>query len=134
MQGLETRALVMGAPRRLAVDGDEIVPVRPEGRDPAIETAPEQHRIDPVDERTQPALAGNAMVKLGKAAQKTDMMLAPGRNIVKIVARCDRGAGEKQQHLGKRIHHTPLFPIISQARKLCQQHSQTCFGTHIVKG
>ena len=46
MQGFEPLALVVGAPRRLAVDGDEVVPTRPERRDPALEAASEQDRID----------------------------------------------------------------------------------------
>jgi hypothetical protein len=46
MQGLEPFAPVVGAARRLAVNGDELVPVRPERRDPAVEAAaPSQHKI-----------------------------------------------------------------------------------------
>ena len=42
MQGLETLAVVMGSARRLAVDRDEIVPPRPQRRDPALEAAAKQ--------------------------------------------------------------------------------------------
>jgi hypothetical protein len=42
VQGLETPALVMGSARRLAVDRDEIVPPRPQRRDPALEAAAKQ--------------------------------------------------------------------------------------------
>ena len=41
MQGFEPFALVVGSARRFAIDRDELVPVRPERRDPAVETAAE---------------------------------------------------------------------------------------------
>jgi len=75
MQGFETLATVVGAPRRLAVDGDEVVAIRPERGDPAFETAAEENGVDAVDEGSQPALAGNAEVKLRKTPQKTEMVL-----------------------------------------------------------
>src|SRR5215831_9336900 len=52
---LESLALVVGAARRLAVDGDQIMPARPEFLDPALETAPEQQRVETVEQRPQPA-------------------------------------------------------------------------------
>src|SRR5215475_14404455 len=55
MERLESLALVVGAARRLAVDGDQIMPAGPESLDPALETAPEQQRIETVDQRPQPA-------------------------------------------------------------------------------
>jgi hypothetical protein len=64
MQGFEPFALVVGSARGFAVDRDKLMPVGPERRDPAIETTAEQDRIDPVDERTYPALAGNAVMEI----------------------------------------------------------------------
>ena len=58
MEGLEPLALVVRAARRLAVDGDQIVPVGPERLDPAFEAACEQDRIDAVDQRAQPGTHG----------------------------------------------------------------------------
>ncbi|MGQ0444314.1 MAG: hypothetical protein ACT4O2_04080 [Beijerinckiaceae bacterium] len=55
------------AARRLAVDGDDVVPLRPERRDPALETAPEQDRIYAV---------GNAEVNFQEAALNGEMALA----------------------------------------------------------
>jgi hypothetical protein len=54
MERLEALALVVGAARRLAVNGDQIMPAGPEFLDPALETAPEQQRIETVDQRPQP--------------------------------------------------------------------------------
>jgi len=86
VQGSEPFALVVGAPRCLAVDGDEVVPVRPQRRDPAVEAAAEQHRVDPVDQGAQPALAGDAVMELREAPQEIEMVLAPGGDVVEIVA------------------------------------------------
>src|SRR5438105_8181249 len=77
MQGFEPFAMIMGSARRFAVDGDELVPVRPQRRNPAVETAAEQDRVDPVDEGTHPALAGDAVMELRKAPQKGEMVSAP---------------------------------------------------------
>src|SRR5271165_1687735 len=74
VQGLETLAVVMGAARRLAIDGDEIVPPRPKRRDPALKTTPKEDRIDPIDEAAQPALTRNAMMEVGELSQKRQVM------------------------------------------------------------
>jgi len=50
----------MGAAGGLAVDRDQIVPLRLQRLDPAFEAALEQDRIDAVDRRPQPARAGNS--------------------------------------------------------------------------
>jgi len=52
MQRLQALTFVVGAPRGLAVDGDEVVAIGPERRDPALKTAPEQEGIDTVYEIT----------------------------------------------------------------------------------
>jgi hypothetical protein len=56
-------ALIVGTARRLAVDGDQIVPAGPEFLDPALEAASEQHRIDAVDQCLQPVGARDLMMK-----------------------------------------------------------------------
>src|SRR5215217_1258652 len=45
VQGFEPLALVVSAARCLAVDGNEIMPVWPQGGDPTLKTASEQQRI-----------------------------------------------------------------------------------------
>ena len=121
MQGFEPFAVVVGAPRRLAVDSDEVVPVRPQRRHPAVEAASEQDRIDPIDEHAHPALARNAVMEFREPAQEIEMVLAPGDNVVEIVARGDRRAGDQQQHLLERIHHPPRFAVIPKFGKMLQQ-------------
>jgi hypothetical protein len=45
VQGLEPLAAVVATPRRLAVDSDEVVPVRPQRRNPAFEAASRSTRL-----------------------------------------------------------------------------------------
>src|ERR1700739_2729826 len=125
MQGLEPLAAVVGAPRRLAVDGDEVVPARPQRGDPAVEAAAEQHRIDAIDQAAQPALAGNAKMELREAAQKIEMMLTPGDDIVEVVARREGGAGHQQQYLFERIHDPARLPVVRKRGKMLQKQRHT---------
>src|SRR6266496_2668581 len=124
MQGFEPFAPVVGSARRFAVDRDELVPPRPERRDPAVETAAEQGRVDPIDEGAQPALARNAVMELGEPAQKGEMVLAPGDDVVEIVAGRDRGAGHQQQDLLERIHDPPGLALIPEFGKMLQKQAQ----------
>ena len=87
VQRLQPLAFVVGASRGLAVDGDEVVAIRPERRNPALETTPEQDWIDAVDEVAQPALAGNAEVEFREAARKGEVAFAAGGDLVEIIAR-----------------------------------------------
>ena len=52
------------------------------------------------------------------------MMLAPGDDVVEIITRGDRGAGQKQEDLGKGIHDPPGFPVIVDLREMLQKNSQ----------
>ena len=42
MQRLQALAFIVGAPRGLAVDGDEVVTIGPQRCDPALETPPKE--------------------------------------------------------------------------------------------
>ncbi len=124
MKRLQPLGLVVGSPRRLAVDGDQIVPARPERLDPVLKTAPEKHRIDAVDQRPQPTLARDAEMEWRKPPQNLQMVLPPRRDIIKIIARGDGGAGQKQKHLRQRIHHPVRLALIVQPRKMLQKQAQ----------
>jgi hypothetical protein len=56
MQRGHAFAAVMTAARGLAVDGDQIGPLRPDLPDPGGEAGREQARIDPVHQQRQPAV------------------------------------------------------------------------------
>jgi hypothetical protein len=117
MEGFEPLAHVVGAARGLTVDGDQIVPVGPERRNPAFETASEQHRSDAIDQRPQPASARDAEMKR-REPQKIQMMLAPCDDVVEIVTPGDGGAGQKQKDLGEGIYDPPRLPAIVDLREM----------------
>ncbi len=53
------------------------------------------------------------------------VMLAPGDNIVKIVATRDGGTDHQQQDLRERIDNAPRLTVIRECGKLVQQQGQT---------
>jgi len=115
---------VVGAPRRLAVDRDQVMPARPQRLDPALEAAPERHRIDPVDQRAQPTLARDAEMEWCEPPQNLQVVLPPGGDLVKIIARGNRRTGQKQKNLRQRIHHPPRLALIVQPRKMLHKQGQ----------
>ena len=123
MQRLDAPGLVVGAPCRLAVDGDEIVAPGPQRLDPVFEAAPEQDGVDAIDQAAHPALAGHAVVIGREAAQEILVLLAPGDNIIEIVAGRDGGAGQQQQHLAQRIRNPPRLAPVLEPGKMLQKHS-----------
>ncbi len=125
MQRLQPFAFVVGAARGLAVDGDELVPTRPQRRDPALETTPEGQGIDPIDQCAQPALAGNAVMERREPSQKIEMMFAPGDDVVEIVAGGDRGAGQQKKHLGQGIHTRQGSRVVRELGKMLQKQCQS---------
>src|SRR5208283_5833799 len=118
-------ALIVGSARGFAVDRDELVPVRPERGDPAVETAAEQDRVDPVDEGAHPALAGDAVMEFRKAPQKAEMVLAPGDDVVEVVTGGDGGADHQKQNLLERIHYPPGLTVIPEFGKVLQKQGQS---------
>jgi hypothetical protein len=73
VQSLQALAFVMRAARGLAVDRDQVVPTGPERPDPVLEAAPEQDRIDTVDQRAQPPLARDGEMKRREPPEKFEV-------------------------------------------------------------
>src|SRR5438067_12567139 len=121
MQGFEPFTLVVGSARSFAIDGNELVAVRPERGDPALETTAKQDGVDPVEESAQPALTGDAVMELAKATQKIDMVFAPSHDIVEIVTAGVGAADHQKQHLLEWKHHPPRLAIIFKDRKMLQK-------------
>ena len=121
VQRLQALALVVGAARSLAVDGDEVVPTRPEGPNPTLETLPEHQRIHPVHERPQPSPAGDSIVERREPTKKINVMPAPRADVVEIVAGADRRAGQQRQDLRQRIDDPPRLSFVRELGKVLQQ-------------
>src|ERR1700694_6178149 len=101
------------------------MPPRPKRGTQAVEAASEQHRIDAIDQATQPALAGNAEMELREAAQEIEIVLAPGDDVVEVVAGGDGGAGYQQEDFGQWIHDPAGLPVVGKLGKMLQKQRQT---------
>ena len=53
------------------------------------------------------------------------MMIAPGHDLVKVVAGGNRAAHHHQQHFAQGIEHPPRLTLILDPGKMLQQQSQT---------
>ena len=61
------------------------------------------------------------MMEGREPAQEIKVVLAPGDNVVEVVARGDRRADDQQQHLLERVHDPPRFTVIPQFGKMLQE-------------
>src|SRR3546814_14622342 len=59
-----------------------------------------------------------------KAPQEREMRLAPGGDVIVVVAVGDRAADRQQQHLRQRTRHTPRIARVLDLRKMLQKRSQ----------
>ena len=85
VQRFEPFARIVGAPRSLAVDGNQIVPVGSKAPQSSFRNRSEQDRVDAVDQCSQPAHAWDT--KRRESSQKIQMMLAPGDDVIEIIPR-----------------------------------------------
>jgi hypothetical protein len=51
-------------------------------------------------------------MKLRELSQKIEMLLAPGHDVLEVIARGNGGACQKQQDLGQRMRYPPRLPLI----------------------
>ena len=69
-------------------------------------------------------------MKRQKTAQKVQMRLTPGRNVVKVVARGDRCTDHHQQHLRQGMRHMPAIARVFNDREMLQKNGKTRLGTN----
>jgi hypothetical protein len=104
MEGFKALALIVGAARGLAIDGNEIVAIGPGLLDPGFETASEQDQANSIDQCLKPTHAGDAEMKLREPTQKIETMFAPCNDVFELVA---RGDGGRLEAGGPRLGDTP---------------------------
>jgi hypothetical protein len=61
------------------------------------------------------------MMEIREPAKEVEMVLAPGDDIVEVVARGDRGASQQKQDLGQRKGDPPRLAVVLQPRKMLQK-------------
>jgi hypothetical protein len=134
MQRGLARGPVVAAPRGLTVQRDELRRILAQRARPGHEAGREQLGVDAVHQDIEPTPAGQAMVKRQKTAQKVQMSLAPGGNVIEIIARRNRPADNKQQDLRQGMGHPPLLARVLDNRKMIQKARKASLGKGCVHG
>ncbi|MBV8852832.1 MAG: hypothetical protein JOY91_05500 [Sinobacteraceae bacterium] len=117
-----TRGPVMAAARGFAVNGEPVGTIRPALAHPGGADGLEQRRMDPVHQDGQPAPAGHT--RRG-AAQKVQVCLAPGGDMVIVVAVGEAAADPQQQDLWERIEDAADIARILDLRQVLEQDGKT---------
>jgi hypothetical protein len=65
--------------------------------------------------------------------QKAEMFLAPGDNLVEVIAPGDCGARHQQQDLAQRIDDTPGLAVIIEFGKWCKSRANRARGISLSK-
>src|ERR1019366_5313392 len=76
---------------------------------------------------------GNAEMELRETPQKIEMMLAPGDDVVEVVAGGDGGAGHQQQDFIEPVHDPARLPFVRKLGKMLQKQRQTRSGRIIIR-
>ena len=114
-------AAVMAAARGLAVDGDQVGPIRPDLADPGAEAGREQARIDPVHQQREPACPRHPVMVGQEAAQELQALLPPGGDRLVVVAVGDRAADHQQQNLRQRVGDPPRLAGVLDDGQMVQK-------------
>ena len=100
----------MRAPRRLAVDGDDVGGVVAQAGDPIREARREQRRIGRVQHVGQRVVAWNIVPERQISAQEAKVLQAPFAHLDEIVGASDRRSHEEPHDLLQRKHERKHDP------------------------
>jgi len=116
VQGLDPGGRRARAPRRLAVDGDDLAVLIgcAQPRHPRHEGVAERLAVERGDHRVDRVVGRNALTIGQKAAQERDVQLAPTRDLREVVGPGHHPAQHQQQDLGQRIDHLGALARILQ--------------------
>ena len=128
------RGAVMRAAGGLAVDGDEVGAVGPGGAHPGGEGGGEQGGVDAVHQDGQPASARDAEPVGQMPTQEGQMRLAPGGDVIVVVAVGDGAANHQQQDLGQRMGDAADIARVGDGGEVIQQDSEAGLAQQIVGG
>ena len=112
---------VVAATRGLAVDGDELRGIAAQFARPGHEAIREQVRIEAVEKEIEPAGARHAMVIGQETAQEVEMGLAPGGDVVEVVAGSDAGADHQEQRFGPLLIANSSTSSLPKSIALCRR-------------
>jgi len=103
---------ISAAAQCLAVQRDQVGCIGTQRRRPGDEAVLEESRVDSVQDDAQPVLLRDAEEVFGVPPQEIQVVVAPGRDLVIVVAGGDRRAGDEEQNLAQRILHLRRLPRI----------------------
>ena len=109
--------LLVGAPHRLAVDGDHFGRRLRQRRRPRHETALERDRIEPGEDDAQLVMRGRAVGEASKPLKELQLGLAEARHVGHRLRPRQRRRQHQEQHLLERIGDLPLLPVVRQVLK-----------------
>ena len=124
MDGLFGPLLLVGAPHRLAVDGDHLGRRLRQRRRPRHKTALERHRIEPGEDDAQLVVRGRAVLEASKTLKELELGPAEARNIGHRLRPRQRRRQHQEQHLVERIGDLSLLPVVRQVLKMRQENSR----------
>ena len=114
MDGLFGPLLLVGAPHRLAVDGDHLGRRLRQRRRPRHKTALEPDRIEPGEDDAQLVVRGRAVLEASKTLKERQLGPAEARNIGHRLRPRQRRRQHQEQHLVERIGDLSLLPVVRQ--------------------
>jgi len=119
----------MAAPRGLAVDRDRFWPGIAQPLDPVREAGLEQRRVEGRDDFAQRVMARNAARERKEAMQEQQVLVAPQRQLDKIVGSRDGAAEQQKQQFRQGIQHLGRLPGVLQGCEM-RQEGQCCRLNH----
>ena len=124
MDGLFGPLLLVGAPHRLAVDGDHLGRRLRQRRRPRHKTALERHRVKPGEDDAQLVVRGRAVGEGSKAPQERQLGPAEARDVGHRLRPRQRRRQHQEQHLVERIGDLALLPVVRQVLEMRQENSR----------
>ena len=124
MDGLFGPLLLVGAPHRLAVDGDHFGRRLRQRRRPRHKTALERGRVEPGEDDAQLVVRGRAVLEEPKAPQERKLGPAEARDVGHRFRPRQRRRQHQEQHLVERIGDLPLLPVVRQVLEMRQENSR----------
>ena len=111
----------MGAPRRLAVDRQDVGFALAQAFDPPGKARLKKLGIERVDDVVERIVRRQPAFKRVEPPQKVETQFAPHPDFDKIIHPAKAGAEHQKQNLPQRINHPPALARILERRKIIQK-------------
>jgi hypothetical protein len=113
----------VGAPRGLAVDGDQVGLRLAQALGPAREAALEQLRVERRDHLAERVVARDAVPVGQEAAREGQVLATPERDPDEVVRAGQRPAEQEEDDLRQGVEHLGLLPGVLEGREVVEQRA-----------